>query len=104
LREAHRIFPKAIKARGMSAPPLKDQKQLEELLAVGAYECAALGLISRDAGFMVSRGSNGVCFASVALPGDEDGESAFGETLALAILAAEAAALVGRAEPQREQA
>src|SRR5690606_15724881 len=47
-------------------PP--DERRLEELLAAGAYESAAIALLGSDSGFMASRGHHGVNLATVVLP------------------------------------
>ncbi len=72
--------------------------RVEALLQSGGGESAALALIGRDSPFMVSRGPNGRCLAS--LFGSDAAEEivAEGATVALALLAAFASAMVSRIE------
>jgi hypothetical protein len=66
-----------------------DVEAMETMLAAGAAESAALALIPLHAGYMLSRGPNGVNLASVFLPGPGEEEySAEADTAALALLAA----------------
>jgi hypothetical protein len=102
LREASHCFVEALRALRMPLPPLHSRAALEEMLAAGAYESAALGLLRQDAGLMLSRGTNGICFATVSVSGKAGDRSAVGDTIALAVLGAEASALLALAihEPQ----
>jgi hypothetical protein len=69
--------------------PVVDVEAMEMMLAAGAAESAALALIPPQAGYMLSRGPNGVHLASVFMPGAGQEEyCAEGDTAALALLAA----------------
>lgn len=66
-----------------------DIEGIETMLAAGAGESAALALVPRQAGYMLSRGPNGVHLASIFMPGARREEyTAEGDTAALALLAA----------------
>ena len=67
---------------------MPNAKTLEALLALGAHESAALALMGDDSAFMLSRGTNGNCLASVMLPDSLEEMVAEGSTLALALLCA----------------
>ena len=97
IREASFIFVDALRALRMPLPPLQSRARLEEMLAAGAYESAALGLLRREAGLLLSRAANGTCFATVSVPGRTGDRSAVGDTIALAMLGAEASALLALA-------
>ena len=58
------------------------------MLATGAYESAALSLLPRSAGYMLSRGPSGEHLATVILPESEQERIAGGATAALALIAA----------------
>ena len=66
---------------------------LEAMLASGAGESAAIALLPADAGFIVSRGGNGVHLASVIFDGLDGEVAAEGATLGLALVAALAGGL-----------
>lgn len=69
--------------------PVVDVEAMETMLAAGASESAALALVPPQAGYMLSRGPNGVHLASVFMPGAAREEyTAEGDTAALALLAA----------------
>lgn len=93
LREALRVF-HPIRHADSAGRLLICKDDLDALLSAGAFESAALGMLSEDVGFMVSRGRAGLSFASVILPGSLDESSAAADTVALAILAATASALL----------
>lgn len=69
----------------------------EAMLEVGACESAAIGLLPPGAVFMLSRGGeeHGGCLATVTLEGREAEMTSQGESPALALLSALAAALIG---------
>lgn len=71
----------------------------EAMLASGSFESAALALLGADASFMLSRGGNGVCLASIALPGCTAEVTAEGTTPALALLAAQVSAILAETGP-----
>ena len=76
---------------------LADENRVESLLLVGAAESAALALVGRGVGYMLSRGTNGSHLATVVLPGQTQEYTATGGTVALALLAAQTAALLADA-------
>lgn len=76
-------------------PRLPGVTQLEVLLAADAYESAALALLGPEWGYMMSRGSGGVCLATVIAPGGDEDTTAQGATPALALMIALASALLG---------
>ena len=81
--------------------PAPDAAAIEAMLACGANESAVLALMSPDAGFLLSRGGNGICLASIVLPDGSEEVTAEGSTMALALLAAlVSAVLAGRSEPR----
>ena len=85
LREACGLFPDAAGPAGQA---------LEAMIAAHAYDSAALALIGERAGYTLSRGGNGVCLASIYLPGCHTEHTCEGDTPALALLAAAATALL----------
>ncbi|MBW8753057.1 MAG: hypothetical protein JF595_02720 [Sphingomonadales bacterium] len=70
--------------------------EVERLLAAQAYESAAISLMEPETGFLLSRGPNGVCLASVVLAGQTQETTAEGSTLALALLRAKTLALIDK--------
>ncbi len=84
LREARALF--------LHAEPV-DEAALEAMIAVDAFESAALAMVGAANGYMLSRGGNGVALASVHLPGSRAQHACEGKTPALALLAAIATAL-----------
>lgn len=101
VREAAHLFARS-QADGLGlAVPSPDVAAIEAMVDCGAIESAALALLSPDAGFLLSRGGNGVCLASIVLPDGSEEVTAEGSTMALALLAAlVSAVLAGRAEPR----
>ncbi len=94
LREAFALT-RATRARDM----------IEVMIAAGAYESGALAVIGTDATWIVSKGGEGRCLASIVLPGMSEDVSAEGASPALALLAAWAkAALVSTGKPAADQA
>lgn len=86
LREAYRII-----AEADDTLRAIRRQDFERLLVNGAYESAALGILGPDVGYMLSKGTNGISFATVVV---EDREaSAVGDSFALALIAALACAL-----------
>ena len=65
---------------------------IEVMIAAGAFESAALALIGKDTGWMLSRSCNGRCLASIIAPGMSGEVTAEGASPALALLAAWASA------------
>ncbi len=72
---------------------------LEAMLSASAYESAVLYLMGDDAAFMLSRGGNGSCLATVVQPDGAEEMIAEGATPALALLAAHMSALAEDAGP-----
>lgn len=75
-------------------PPQRNDPQIEEMLAAGAFESATIALLPSGTGFSVSRSSGGGNLATVRLPGAGTEIAAAGQTLALSILQAHASALL----------
>lgn len=100
IRDAFLLFDLAPDAARPMLSRLPREVELENMLAIGAYESAAMALLGRDAGFMLSRGGNGCCMASVVLPNMAQEMTGEGATVALALLAAQAAALLVGAEEE----
>jgi len=59
--------------------------RFEQMLAVGAAECAVLALIADDSGYMVSRGPDGIHVATVVLAGRDAEATASAHTGGLAV-------------------
>jgi hypothetical protein len=91
LRLAYRLLLQAPRPQGVTLP---DYTDFLALIAAPALENGALSLLPQAAGYMVSRGPTGTCIASVILPGDSLESTAQGDTVALALLGAYAAALL----------
>lgn len=77
-------------ALGDHLPPAA---RFEALLAAGAHDSAAFALVPEAGSYIVSRAGEGGCMASVMLPGMEEERTSQGESLALALVSALAAAL-----------
>lgn len=89
LREAMHLMIAAPQPLAVWLGPVVDVEAMEMMLAAGAGESAALALVPPQAGYMLSRGPNGVHLASVFMPGAPREEyMAEGDTGALALLAA----------------
>jgi len=67
---------------------------LEAMLACGAQESAALALLPKGASYLLSRGEDDTCLASVILPLTGEEVTAEGDSPALALTAALLASLV----------
>ncbi len=102
LREASLLFREIPKDCPISLPNLPNERKLESLAAVGAHESAAIALLGPDVGFMLSHGSNGTNLASIVLPGHDAEFSASARTPALALLQAQAMALLAETDHERE--
>lgn len=76
--------------------PRLAEAKLEAMIGAGAHESAALALLPRGAGYMLSRGPNGDHLASVILPESDEEKTASGATAALALVAALMAELTER--------
>jgi hypothetical protein len=93
LREAFALFSLAPEESVMHGAALPRTAAFEAMLACGAEESAALALLPKGSGFLLSRGEDGLCLASVMLGGAHEEVTAQGATPALAMLATMAAAL-----------
>ena len=81
------------------------REMIEVMIAAGAYESAALSVIGDQATWIVSKGGEGRCLASVVLPGMSEEATSEGASPALALLGAWASAsLVSTAKPAAEPA
>lgn len=80
-------------AGGLVAGGAPSLHAFERLLEVGAWESAALDLMPEDATYMLSRAGEGGCMASLTLPGLEEEVTSEGDTPAMALVSALAAAL-----------
>lgn len=89
LREAMHLLIAAPPPLAKWLGPVVDVDTVETMLAAGATESAALALVPHHAGFMLSRGRNGLQLASIFVSGTAREEyTAEGDTIALALLAA----------------
>ena len=94
LREARALFAQTGgRVAGIPAE-LPDPAAFEALLACAGHDSAAMALLGRDTGFILSRGGNGVCLATIATGGGSEDVTAEGATTALALLAAQVAAIL----------
>jgi hypothetical protein len=93
LRLGHTLLvnlPDPHSALGDHLPPAA---RFEALLAAGAHDSAAFALVPEAASYIISRAGEGGCIASVMLPGMEEEMTSEGESPALALVSALAAAL-----------
>lgn len=89
VREAFDLLCQMPQGRRLLAGSLSvSEAEIEAMLAAGATESAALALLPADAGFMLSRGPNGLHLATVLLPDFPERHGDACETAALALLAA----------------
>lgn len=89
LREAMHLLIAAPAPLASWLGPVVDVEAMETMLAAGASESAALALVPPQAGYLLSRGPNGVHLASIFTPDTTHKEyTAEGDTAALALLAA----------------
>ena len=93
LREAFALFSLAPEESTLHGAPMPRTAAFEAMLACGATDSAALALLPQGSGFLLSRGEDGLCLASVMLGGSHEEVTAQGATPALAMLSAMAAAL-----------
>lgn len=80
-----------------------DPARIEAMLAASAGESAALAILGADTAFMVSRGPNGRCLASLFGASSEEEIVAEGATIGLALLGAFASALISRMESEEPE-
>lgn len=99
LAEAVNLFVSKNGFRADLAAPAQEAS-IRDAIEAGAAVDAALAIIGDDTVFMLSRGGGGTCLATMILA--DGGEEVMGEavTPALALLAAYAAALLARAQPE----
>ncbi|MEY2943575.1 MAG: hypothetical protein RLY97_1589 [Pseudomonadota bacterium] len=93
LRETYALMSIAPRGQLAGMGHLPDRMIFENMLMAGAYESAALALVPPSAGFLLSRGSNGVHLASVILAGSHDEVAAEANSPAMALVAALAGGL-----------
>jgi len=75
-----------------------DRPAFEAMVACAAYESAALLLLGSDCGFLLSRGSGGLCLASAVFAEGDEEVTAQAATPALALLCAHLAAVLAAEE------
>lgn len=97
IREACDLFRQVPEDLGVALLAPAEEERVEFLTLSGAAESAVLALVGPDAGFMLSRGTNGSHLATVVLPEQTQDYSATGSTVALALLAALTAAVLAEA-------
>lgn len=103
IREACRLLAQPHAAIAQQAGPLVARPvaadAIAAMLQAGAAESAVMALLAPEVGYILSRGGNGVCLASLVLPDGSEEVTAEGSTLALALLAGlVSAVLAGREE------
>lgn len=76
----------------MLSAPRVPRELVEVMIAARAFESAALAVIGPQAAWMLSKGSENACLASVLLPGMNEEITREGATPALALIAAWASA------------
>jgi hypothetical protein len=94
LREAYALVTLAPRMLGQWLLELPPQLEFDTMLAAQCWDSAALALLPADAGYMVSRGGEAECLASVILPGAGEEFTARAQHPALAVVAALSGALV----------
>lgn len=94
VREALRL----LGGSGVETTGALDTAAIEGMLASGAAIAAVIEILGRDTVFMLSRGGDNACLASVVQPDTKEEITAQGPTLALALLAAHVGAVLGRIE------
>ena len=94
LRAGHALLRRAPERDSALLQNLPASAAFEAMLACEALESAALGLLPRGSSYLLSRGADDFCLASVVLPHTTEEVTAEGATPPLALLAALCAALV----------
>lgn len=97
LRETYALFsmaPEDSVLRVGGGDDLPALPAFEAMMAAGAEESAALALLPQGASFLLSRGDDGLCLASVMLATTGEEVTAQGNSPALALLAALSASLL----------
>jgi len=84
-------------ARGLARAQVPS-RMFEVMIAAGAYESAALLLLGEDAAWILSRGGEGRCLASLLLPGMSEEVTCEAASPTLALLGAWACAALARAQ------
>jgi hypothetical protein len=93
-----------LKEAVLLAKSVRKYDMIKVMIAAGAFESAALTVIGSEATWLVSKGGDGTCLASVLLPGMTEEVTCQGASPALALLGAWAsAALVSTAKPAADQ-
>lgn len=94
IREACALFDQPHPpAAGFVALPVEHQL-IDDLLCAGGFESAVLALVAPETGYMLSRGGNGLCIASVATADGSGEVTVEGTTMALALLGALVSAIL----------
>jgi len=83
---------------GIEGKELLDVVAIHAMLDCGAVTSAVLAIMGRDACFMLSRGPQNACLASVVQNDGSDEALAEGQTLGLALLSAHVSAVLARIE------
>ena len=94
LREGLALLSLAPEAASQGADGLPKVAGFEAMLACGALESAAMALLPKGASYLLSRGEDDTCLASVILPLSTEEVTAEGANPALALLAALLASFV----------
>jgi hypothetical protein len=98
VRDLHELLSRVPDLMLLEGVLMPGERRIESLIAVGAAGTATLEMLETTTGCMISRGSDGLYFASVVLPHRDRECSAAGATMALAIIAALAIALQDQPE------
>jgi len=94
IREAQSLLRQGAELMGLPSRGLPDIKVTEAMLSLEAHESAVLAIMGGESAFMLSRGPNGNCLASVVLPDGSEEMVAQASTVALALLAAYLSSLI----------
>ncbi len=110
IREALLLFVETPELRGRERRPSGvdpipvDPAAIEAMLACGATESAVLALIGPDDTFMLSRGMNGTCLATLVMADGSEEMICEAATLSLALLAAYVSKLLTGMERKEDKA
>ena len=94
LRVARTLMAVAPESEAHRFGDLPSRASFEALLAVEAWESAALALLPEAAGYLFSKSGDGIAIASLVLPDCTEDVSAEADSPALAVVSALAAALM----------
>jgi len=101
LRLALRLMAMAPEAdRMIVADHLPPEARFEALIAMGAYDSAAMTLLPEQASYLLSRSGAGACLASVLLPQVDEEMTSEAQSPALAVVSALLACVVTMAGAQ----